>query len=91
MISLTVLPDGVKVNEMKGHTPDGAEVVSRMLTLVDGRSGISINVGPFTEEEWDQWLAYLANPEEETAKQQIREKLVVAHGGALPKMEIPRG
>ena len=93
-IALNIEPDGIAIKEIPGKSEEGEDIVAaRIITLVDARTGISVNVGPFVGEEgWQEFLDYLADPEAATAKQEARARIAVISGGEpMPKMEVPRG
>jgi hypothetical protein len=89
-LTIHIEPQGANVIRIPLPTdpaaPENIEPPSlRTVELFDA-TGIKVVFGPFNDDEWTAFLSYLANPEEESKKQEVRSKIAVVHGGALPAM-----
>lgn len=93
-LEIGVTPDGANVLMIPERSPEEGEAAedvpqTRMLQFFDEQSGIKVTIGPFPSEGWEEYRAYLNDPQGEAAKQAARSKIAVA--SAVPAMSVPKG
>lgn len=85
--SMKLISEEIPVNP-EAEVPEGMPVETRTritLDLID-KNGSFVSVGPWSQSEWDQVLAYLNDPEAAKAKQEVQRRITVVTGAEAARV-----
>lgn len=83
---LRIHPSSMTIVDEKLRLPTGEIDVRR---LMFSTPTMSVSVGPFTDDQWHEFVASLGNPEAEAERQQARSR-IIKPGMAASLKAVPR-
>lgn len=86
-MEIRVFPRGYNLIRQKQPLPDGGEAETCMLAIVDA-GGVAVTA-TFTASGWEEFKAFVADPEGEAARQQARQQ-ILSPNGLAPTVGKPR-